>query len=330
MDAIWILLEGQRHGPYPPAQAAVMLAAGIVPADADVWWPPAGAWVKARELHPADEVQPVGAAVGVTGSVGAAWAVPEDDDPATALGSSGEVVSGGTAAVTVPTANNAPAASCTVPVRYLPRRLPTEPHHRHRPHLPTPERPQHVGGPDAPNAWAFTTFASGIAALSVFWWSPLTGVAMAFSGVALTVGAGVLVLVPRGEPGRRMAVFGLVSAVLAVALTLTLSTIVGSTPADEPVATAAASSPVKIMLGQGVASKATTVVQAQVFNSGGEAVDGGLFTVEATLNGSVLAQATQPLPPLAPGASGTARVVFLESLPHGTEYRVTHVATLPL
>jgi hypothetical protein len=187
-----------------------------------------------------------------------------------------------------------------------------------------------VGHADAQNVWAFTAVASGLAALSVFWWSPLTAVAMVFAAVAFVLGTGVLVRVPRKEPGRGMAVFAMMSAVLAVALTVTLSTVLGPTSVSDPVQAVEASSPVKITLGQAVPSKATTVVQAQVFNSGADAVEGGLFTVEATLNGSVLGQTTQPLPPLAPGASGKARAVFLEAYPAGTEYRVTTLSTLPL
>lgn len=339
MDAIWILLEEQGYGPYPPAQVAAMLADGMVPAEADVWWPPAGAWVKASELRVAESeaaaLQPVGAGAPASGvertpvpamhphPAVAGWEVPPELVAGSLL-SSGE--GGATAAGQQVVVHPVPAG------QHVGRRLPTRPAqpHRHRPHLPAPEHAQHVGGPDSANPWAFTAGAAGVAALAVCWWSPLATVAMVFAVAALIVGAGVLVMVPKGEPGRRMSVLAMVVAAAALVLPVTMGAIMGEPASGEPVVTDVASSPVKLTLGPGTPAKATTVLQAQVFNAGDQQVDGGLFTVEAEVKGAVMGQATQPLPPLAPGASGTARVVFLETLPPETEYRVTKVTTLPL
>lgn len=325
MDAIWILLEDQRYGPYPPAQVAAMLADGTIPADADVWWPPVGAWVKASELHVADRspaaLQPAGA-----GAPTAAF------DPGAGAGA--------LAGPAPATGGVAPAAAASEQVvvhpvpaeQHLGRRLPTRPAppHRHRPQLPTPEHAEHVGRPDPANPWAFTAVAAAVAALSVCWWAPLATVATVFAVVAFVVGAGVVVLGARGEPGRRMAATAMVIAAAAVALPLSLGAILGSSEEAAPVVAETASSPVKVTLGAGMPAKGTTVLQAQVYNSGDRQVDGGLFTVEATVKGGVVGQATQTLPALQAGGSGTARVVFLQTLPADAEYRVTKVTTLPL
>lgn len=324
MDAIWIHMEGQRYGPYPPAQVAALLADDLVPADADVWWPPAGAWVKAVELHvgvPEASRQPV--TVGAAASVAIPVAAPAE--PALlgdAPGSAG-------ARVVVPdrVAAGAPGQPAT-PHRRLPERPAA---HRNWPHLPAPERAQHVGGGESPNAWAFTSAALGVAAVAVSWLPPMSTVAVIFAVLAVVVGAGVLLVVARGEPGRGMAIAGIVLAVAALGLWFAAGTLRAGSPADDAAqAQAPASSPVKITIGKAAPTAATTVMQAQVFNAGDKAVDGGMFTVEATLDGSVLAQTTQPLPPLVPGASAKARVVFLDTLPASAEYRVTKVTTLPL
>lgn len=318
MDAIWIHLDGQRYGPYPPAQVTAMLTEGLVPADADVWWPAACRWVKAEELHVAATSS---VAVAVPAGVAAA-AVP--------AGVAAATVPAGVAAATVPAPGCAPTPdSHHSPDGHLVIPVPGQPH-RPRPHLHMLERASYAGRSDETNHLAFAAVAAALAALVVSWVPALTGVTLLFAAAAVVVAVAALVSVTRGAPGRGMALAGLAVAVVSAVLALAVQATFGA-PQDAGTAQAqtTGTSPVKIILADAVPSRATTVLQAQLFNSGDETVDGGMFTVEATIDRSVVGQTTEAVPVLQPGQSATVRVVFLDTLPPATQYRVTKVTTLP-